>query len=176
MLTDQIVLVKCCHYCIHQKRVINKKKSSTNTRCRPVSGKTINHDVAHWYCSLLDIYWSGHRTISRTNPKSKTFVFVRGSKLVCRFFLYKYNSELKEKKLKNGCNIFFGFHFCWSVPMLWYSLFGQITLESEMGLDFQVAPRACHAPKQFWRQTKRCSAKFSSIVGRWGFVIAFPGR
>ena len=71
---------------------------------------------------------------------------------------------------------FFGFHFCWSVPMLWYSLFGKITLELEMGLDFQVAPRACHAPKQFWRQTKCCSAKFSSIVGRWGFVIAVPGR
>ena len=49
-------------------------------------------------------------------------------------------------------------------------MFGQITS------DFQVALHACQAPKQFWRQTKCCSAKFSSFVGTWGFVIAFPVR
>ena len=55
-------------------------------------------------------------------------------------------------------------------------MFGQITLELKKGSDFQVALHACQAPKQFWRQTKCCSAKFSSFVGTWGFVIAFPVR
>ena len=69
----------------------------------------------------------------------------------------------------------------WWIPFLLISCYAVIF--HVWANNFKIEKRvqifklhACQAPKQFWRQTKCCSAKFSSFVGTWGFVIAFPFR
>ena len=124
--------------------------------------------------NVQDVSWTpiGRKMIEnvRFSPISrKECIWNTGkSSKLCVFII---NAVRFQKRLK----------LFWWIPFLLISCYAVIF--HVWANNFKIEKRvqifklhACHAPKQFWRQTKCCSAKFSSFVGTWGFVIAFPFR